>query len=285
MLPSLSYTADRGQGGSDAPAASIPLSPALAGPSALPAVKGFGDRALVLCWHSFLGDSDIVTDFSLAELRAQLDALLALGYRFVDLDDLMAGRIRGSLNIVVTIDDGHRTVPRAVDEVFLPRGIRPALFVYPAIIGAVPYAMAEAELRRLEAEGCAVGAHGYHHLFVTESLYRSDRAEFDKEIYKAKTKTEGLSSLPVLFYAYPFGAYSPITTLEVAKAGYSHGFAVRPGFVYAEPGLNLDFELPRLVVRRDNWQEILGLLVRNAVEARRLEAQLRSGGGDERAGK
>jgi peptidoglycan/xylan/chitin deacetylase (PgdA/CDA1 family) len=247
------------------------------GPAPAPAAGRLGDRALVLCWHSFLGDPSLETDFSLGELKAQLASLSALGYRFVDLDDAMAGRITGSLNLVATIDDGHRTVPKAVEEAFLPLGIKPALFVYPAIIGSVPYAMADAELRRLGSEGCRIGAHGYHHLFVTEALFRSDRAEFDKEIYKAKTKTEGLSGLPVLFYAYPFGAYSPVTTREVEKAGYSFAFAVRPGFIYADPALNLDFEIPRVVLRRDNWDEVYAFLKRNAEGARELEAQLLTG--------
>lgn len=231
----------------------------------LPDPSDFQDRALILCWHTFLGASSVDTDFSKAEVAAQLDALQALGYRFVDLEDVLAGRISGPLNLVATMDDGHRTVPAGVEGVFLPRGIRPALFIYPAIIGSIPSAMDDAGLHRLQAEGLLVGAHGYHHLFVTEDLYKSDRAEFEKEIFKAKDKTEALSRQPVLIYAYPYGAYSPITIAEVARAGYAWGLAVRPGFVYAQPSLNQDYELPRLVVTRTNWKDIYALLERNAL--------------------
>lgn len=231
----------------------------------LPPISAFQDRALVLCWHTFLGVSSLDTDFSKAEVAAQLDALFRLGYRFVDLEDLLAGRLAGRLNIVATMDDGHRSVPAGVEEVFLPRGIKPAQMIYSAIIGSIPSAMDDAALHRLQAQGLAVGAHGYHHLFVTEDLYKSDRAEFEKEIYKAKDKTEALSRLPVLIYAYPYGAYSPITIAEVARAGYAWGLAVKPGFVYAEPALNQDYELPRLVVTRANWKDIYALLERNAL--------------------
>ncbi len=231
----------------------------------LPDPTAFRDRALVLCWHTFLGASSVDTDFSKVEVAAQLDALQALGYRFVDLEDALAGRIEGHLNLVATMDDGHRSVPSGVEGVFLPRGIRPALFIYPAIIGSIPSAMDDEGLRRLQAEGLMVGAHGYHHLFVTEDLYKSSRADFEKEIFKAKDKTEALSRLPVLIYAYPYGAYSPITITEVARAGYAWGLAVRPGFVYAEPSLNQPYELPRLVVTRANWKDIYALLERNAL--------------------
>ena len=247
----------------DAPAISLAAWEGGLGPR--PGTSALADRALILCWHTFLGLASLDTDFSKAEVGTQLDALLALGYRFVDLEDLLSGRVEGRLNLVATMDDGHRSVPEGVEAAFLPRGIRPALFIYPAIIGSIPSAMDDSALHRLQAEGLTVGAHGYHHLFVTEELWKSDRAEFNKEIYKAKDKAEALSRLPVLMYAYPYGAYSPVTTTEVARAGYAWGLAVRQGFVYAEPSLNLPYELPRLVVTRANWKEIYALLERNAL--------------------
>ncbi len=224
----------------------------------------FADRAILLCWHSFLGDPSLPTDFSLAELRSQLDSLAALGYRFPSFSDLAAGRLEGPRNIVVTIDDAHRTVPSAVDRVFAERGIRPSLFVYPAVVGTTGFSMDDAGLRRLSLAGSFVGAHGYHHLFVTEDLYRRDRAAFMKEIYKAKEKTEAITALPVLAFAYPFGALSPVTKEEIVRAGYAYGVAVKPGFVYGQAVLDDALELPRLVVTRDNWPEILALLRRNA---------------------
>jgi peptidoglycan/xylan/chitin deacetylase (PgdA/CDA1 family) len=223
-----------------------------------------GDRALVLCWHSFLGRPDFGTDFSIAELGKQLDALLALGYRFLSLEDLLFGRFEGRLNLVATIDDGHRTVPAAFLKAFQSRGILPAIFVYPAIIGSTSYSMDKAQLRSLRDSGCLIGAHGYYHLYVTEELYRSDRAAFEKEIFTAKAKVETLSALPAYVYAYPFGAFSPITKTEVARAGYAFALAVRGGFVYADQRMNDPYELPRSVVTRDNWSELLAFLSRNA---------------------
>jgi peptidoglycan/xylan/chitin deacetylase (PgdA/CDA1 family) len=221
------------------------------------------NRAFILCWHSFLGKDSLNTDFSLDELAAQLDALKALGYRFIDLDDALFGRIEGSRNLVATIDDGHRTISAAYEKVFAPRGIKPALLVYPAVIGASPYFMKDADLKTLADSGCSVGSHGYYHLYVTEKLYRSDRASFDKEIFKAKTSVETLTGLPSFVYAYPFGALDRITKLEVARAGYAFALAVKPGFVYADSRLNDRYELPRTVVLRDRWDGLIAFLARN----------------------
>jgi peptidoglycan/xylan/chitin deacetylase (PgdA/CDA1 family) len=238
------------------------------GPAALPPVSKFQNRAILLCWHTFLGVASVPTDFSLPELASQIDAIRALGYRFVDLEDALSGRLEGNLNVVATIDDGHRTVPLAVEKVFLPRGIRPTLFIYPAVIGTTSFAMDDYAVQRLGGEGCWIGSHGYHHLFVNEELYRSDRADFDKEIYKGKLKTEEIIDLPVLAFAYPYGALSEVTKIELRRAGYAFGIgafgSVQSGFVYADSALNDEYELPRLVVTKDNWPALRALLERNA---------------------
>jgi peptidoglycan/xylan/chitin deacetylase (PgdA/CDA1 family) len=244
-----------------------------AGASALPAAEvakpfDLTDRAFVLCWHSFLGKKSLNTDFSLEELADQLDELKALGYHFVDLDDALFGRIEGSRNLVATIDDGHRTIAWAYDKVFASRGIQPALLVYPAVIGASPYFLKTEALQALAAAGCAVGSHGYYHLFVTEKLYKSDKAAFEKEIFASKAKVEAITGLPSYFYAYPFGAFDQITKDEVARAGFDFALAVKPGFVYADARLNDRYELPRTVVLRDGWKALTAFLARNAGTAK-----------------
>ena len=224
----------------------------------------FADRAFILCWHSFLGKKSLNTDFGLDELSAQLDELKALGYHFIGLDDALFGRIEGSRNLVATIDDGHRSIAWAYEKVFASRGIKPALLVYPAVIGTSPYFLKIEALRSLVAAGCAVGSHGYYHLFVTEKLYKSDKAAFEKEIFTSKARVEAITGLPSYFYAYPFGAFDRITKDEVARAGFEFALAVKPGFIYADARLNDDYELPRTVVLRNGWEALVAFLARNA---------------------
>jgi peptidoglycan/xylan/chitin deacetylase (PgdA/CDA1 family) len=231
------------------------------------------DRAFILCWHTFLGRKDLSTDFSLGELASQLDVLKALGYRFIDLEDALFGRIEGSRNLVATIDDGHRTILPAYEKVFASRGIKPALLIYPAVIGESPYFLKTADLKTLVDAGCSTGSHGFYHLFVTAQLYKSDKAAFEKEIFKAKTSVEKLTALPSYIYAYPFGAFDQITKDEVARAGYDFGLAVKPGFVYADERLNDRYELPRTVVLRDRWDALVAFLARNVDTAKVVGVQ------------
>jgi peptidoglycan/xylan/chitin deacetylase (PgdA/CDA1 family) len=231
------------------------------------------DRAFILCWHTFLGKKSLSTDFSIDELGAQLDELLALGYRFIDLDDAIFGRIEGSMNLVATIDDGHRTISEAYAKAFAVRDIKPALLVYPAVIDDSPYFMKTDALQKLIDAGCEIGAHGFYHLYVTEKLYKSDKASFNKEIYKAKSSLERMTSRSVFIYCYPFGAYDQITKDEVARAGYAFALAVKPGFIYADPRLNDKFALPRTVVLREGWKDLVAFLARNAGSAKILGPQ------------
>lgn len=222
------------------------------------------DRAFVLCWHTFLGKPSLDTDFSLAELASQVDSLLALGYRFIGLEDLLFGRFSGGKNLVATIDDGHRTVSDAASKVFAARGIAPALFIFPAVIGKSDQYLDPARLAALRDEGSLIGSHGYYHLYLTETLFKRERAVFDKEVYASKSKVEELSGFPAYAFAYPFGTISEVTKVEVARAGYAFGLAVKPGFVYADARLNDPYDLPRTVVTRAAWKETLALLERNA---------------------
>jgi peptidoglycan/xylan/chitin deacetylase (PgdA/CDA1 family) len=244
---------------------------AAAGTESRSSAFDFEDRAFILCWHTFLGKESIPTDFSLAEFAAQIDRLRSLGYRFVTMEDLIFGRVRGSLNLVVTIDDGNHSVPAAYEEVLAPRGIVPAIFIYPAVIGTTFFAMKDSGVRELRDAGCIVGAHGYHHLFINQYLYDHDRALFNEEVFKSKVKVEAITGLPVYIFAYPYGAYSDITIRELKVAGFRFAFAVRRGFVYADSRLNSRYELPRTVVRRDQWADLLAFLERNAAEAKKRD--------------
>ncbi|MDA8426570.1 MAG: polysaccharide deacetylase family protein [Treponema sp.] len=245
---------------------SLPLSPAVGSRTAVPALD-FYDRAVVLCWHTFLGKESIPTDFSVPEFAAQIDTLRSLGYRFATMEDLVFGRIRGPLNLVVTIDDGNHSVPEAYEKVLAPRGIEPAIFIYPAVIGTMFFAMKDSAVRELRDAGCVIGAHGYHHLFINQNLYDHDRFFFNEEVFKSQEKVGEITGLPAYLFAYPYGVYSDITIRELMVAGYRNAFAVRTGFVYADSRLNSPYELPRIVVRRDQWKELLDFLERNAAAA------------------
>lgn len=210
-------------------------------------------RAIILDFHSFLGNGSSNIDLSLEELAAQLDSMSALGWSFATLQDAMAGRISGSHNVVITIDDGNHSVYRAWKEVFQPRGIRPFLFVYPAVIlGGQAFAITGEQLREMAAAGCGIGAHGYHHNPVSDKAWAKDPRDFMAEIRRPAAAIERLTGSRPLAYAYPFGVFSARAQEALAAEGYLWAFAADERIVpvaFSDPALD-HLAVPRTIVYR-----------------------------------
>lgn len=210
-------------------------------------------RVVILDYHSFLGNETSNIDLSLEELAAQLDSMSALGWTFVSLQDAMAGRITGTRNLAVTIDDGNHSVYRAWKEVFQPRGIRPFLFVYPAVIlGGKDFALTGAQLRQMAAAGCGVGAHGYHHNPVSDKAWIRDPEDFMMEIRKPAGGIERITGTRPLAFAYPFGVFSTRAEEALAAEGYLWAFAADERIVpvaFSDPRLD-HMAVPRTIVYR-----------------------------------
>jgi peptidoglycan/xylan/chitin deacetylase (PgdA/CDA1 family) len=225
--------------------------------------RGRGASVVILDYHTFLGKKGDNLDFSATELASQLDAMSALGYRFVSLEDAIAGRIAGRANIAITIDDGNHSVYGACREVLLPRGIRPTLFIYPAIVlSRLSYALAPEELAGLMCDGCIIGAHGYNHNPLSDKAWEKSRKSYWNEIALPAQAIAGITgSVPVIF-AYPFGKASARAEKDLAEADYEWAFTADADFG------PVDFDAPdldhmavhRTIVYRWNYPKILKAL-------------------------
>jgi peptidoglycan/xylan/chitin deacetylase (PgdA/CDA1 family) len=210
-------------------------------------------KAVILDYHSFLGNGKSNLDFSEAELAAQLDEISSMGYRFVSLQDAVAGKLEGSANIVVTIDDGNHSIYAAFKDVFEPRGIKPYLFVYPAIVlGRLRYALTPERLVELSLALCGVGAHGYHHNAVTDKTWARDPKDFMDEIERPGPALARILGAAPTMFGYPFGVYSRRAEEAVAAAGYSWAFAGDDKVTqvsFSDPGLDR-MAVPRTIAYR-----------------------------------
>jgi peptidoglycan/xylan/chitin deacetylase (PgdA/CDA1 family) len=225
-------------------------------------------KAIILDYHTFLGNGKSNIDYSEKELAEDLDEIKAMGYTFVNLDDAIAGKIEGKANIVITIDDGNHTVYPAFKDVFEPRGITPYLFIYPAIvIGHVRYALTPEKLRFLAQAGCGIGAHGYHHNAVTDKTWARDPKDFMTEIKRpGPALAKILGTAPTMF-GYPFGVYSRRAEDAVAAAGYSWAFAADDKVrqvSFDDPALD-HMAVPRTITYRYN-RKLLMKALRNFLD-------------------
>jgi peptidoglycan/xylan/chitin deacetylase (PgdA/CDA1 family) len=217
-----------------------------------------GGEVVILDYHSFLGSKTSSLDFPEEDFAAQIDRYLAVGYNFVTLEDAISGRTEGIANLVLTIDDGNHSVYAAVKDVLLPRGIRPDLFIYPAVIGRESHFLTADQLRELAAAGCGIGAHGYHHDYVTDGAWERDPKDFMREIALPGPALERITGARPGLFAFPFGLGSKRAEEELAKAGYLWAFgaadALRP-VRFDDPVLDRYF-VPRTIVYHWNREAV-----------------------------
>ena len=221
-------------------------------------------KVIILDYHTFLGSKRSSLDYSLQELGAQLDHITSLGYHFVSLEDAIAGRIEGDDNVAITIDDGNRSDFEAYEHVFASRGIKPELFVYPFIVGRSPHALTPEQLKSLSEAGCAVGAHGFFHEYMSESAYRKDPRKVMMEVTRPAPALERITGLRPTLFAYPFGNGCPEVEDALRDAGYQWAFSAgdKPKVVdFSDPALD-HFNVPRVIVYHWNREQIFSFLAK-----------------------
>jgi peptidoglycan/xylan/chitin deacetylase (PgdA/CDA1 family) len=200
----------------------------------------------------------------LADFRRHIDQLSRAGFTFIDAEGVLAflhGRGAPARSVLLTFDDGHRSVEHAAD-VMERRGIPGVAF---AISGALddrerdfsglgPH-LDEAGLRRLVRYGFEIGAHSETHPRLTQTT--------DLELWSetagalGRLRTAGLGR--VRLFAYPYGDYDRRVRDGVERAGALAAFTVDPGLIRRADDR---FTLRRIeIFRGDN-----GLAFRTKVE-------------------
>lgn len=215
----------------------------------------------VLCYHAFVDRKDPYS-VRMETFKEQLRELKKNGFTFVTFEDVTNNRVNGNKNILVTIDDGNKSVYEAYFSVMKPLGIKPVLGIYPAIISNRKYAMNWDEVKKLYNEGCYIASHGYHHMYLSEKYFKQDRAGFMKEIYQSKKVLEAKLGCKIDTMLYPFGVYSEIAISELKNAGYRYGFSIEPKMASVPFADN--FHINRYMITKPAGKGIIARITKNA---------------------
>ncbi|MCX7883362.1 MAG: polysaccharide deacetylase family protein [Brevinematales bacterium] len=216
----------------------------------------------ILCYHTFSTNMSSAYNFRPEVFKAHLEHVKEAGYRFVSWQDLVSTNLTGRKNILITIDDANISI-RNVEEILDAFGIRPVLFVYPAIIGRVSYALKWEDIRRLQSKGWTIGVHGYYHLFVNQKLYETNQEGFWREIRLSKHVLQNRLNTPMSLFAYPFGVYSSITIEALQKEKYEYAFTIGGKPTHWPPPD--PYQIPRYLMTPQMWNHLVRLLVRTNI--------------------
>lgn len=219
------------------------------------------DKVFVLCFHTFLGKEKVDLDTSIADFNANLLELKKMGYTFVSMEDIKNNKIKGTKNLLITIDDGHETAYEAYKKVLKPLGIKPVMAIYPAIIGVSKSFMTWDQVKELSKDGVYIASHSYRHQFVNQKLFNKDKKAFEEEIYKSKSILEEKLGKTIDTFVYTYGIRSDITVDYLKKAGYKYAFTIDWGAVAFPINSNKNLlELPRYMFAKKEWKNEIKII-------------------------
>jgi peptidoglycan/xylan/chitin deacetylase (PgdA/CDA1 family) len=193
-------------------------------------------RASILVYHRFgpvVADSMTVRT---STFRAQLQYLKDHGYRVVPLRVLVAHFLRRGPapppgSVVITADDGHRSVITDMLPLVREYGVPVTLFIYPSAISNASYALTWDHLKALERTGLFdVQSHTYWHPNFKLEKRRLAPAAYRESVLMqlARPRTVLREKLGVAadLIAWPFGIYDEELLQFAAQAGYVAGLTL-----------------------------------------------------------
>jgi peptidoglycan/xylan/chitin deacetylase (PgdA/CDA1 family) len=148
----------------------------------------------------------------------QMNLLYQWGYQSISVELLVRAIQEGAQlppkPVLLTFDDGSETTYTTALPIMQRYRFTGAAYIVYHYVG-ITHHMSEDEIRALYAAGWEIGSHGLSH---TELTARPER-QMD-EIVQSRRRLEALLGVPVLSFAYPFGAYDSDSLHYVHFAGY-----------------------------------------------------------------
>ena len=172
---------------------------------------------IVLCYHS-VANFDWKYNVTPNDFYQQISYLLT-GYRPVTLDQLTTSV---TPSFTLTFDDGYKSILNT-KEYLKTNNIKPVLFLL-----AKPEnlnhretenqleLLSDRDIRLLITDGWEIGSHGSQHPDYWQLTDRDIRAE----IIESKKILESKYQVPVRYFSYPKGRYTPPIINRVKLAGY-----------------------------------------------------------------
>jgi peptidoglycan/xylan/chitin deacetylase (PgdA/CDA1 family) len=148
----------------------------------------------------------------------ELNLLYQWGYKTISLELLVKAIREGAelppKPILLTFDDGSETVYENALPIMQRYHFTGVSYIVYHYVGIRNYMNAD-QIRALYAAGWEVGSHGLSHTDLTTRPAR----QMD-EIVESRRRLEALLGIPILSFAYPFGAYDSDSLHYVHQAGY-----------------------------------------------------------------
>ncbi len=192
----------------------------------------------VLVYHRFAPVASGETTIQTAKFEAHLRWLAQHGIRVAPLREaveiLCGTRQATGPMVVITADDGHRSVYSEMFPLIERYRVPVTLFIYPTAISNAPYALTWEQLRTMQRSGLVdVQSHTWWHPdFRKEKARRSEadyRAFVDLQLTRSRTLLEKELGTHVDLLAWPFGVVDADLERAAREADYLAAFGYAGG--------------------------------------------------------
>ena len=204
-------------------------------------------KVAILTYHRFVpGNRKCnLLSVSAASFRSQLEYLRKNGYTVVSFSDL-ADFIEGKgpmppKSVILSIDDGYKSVYQVAYPVLREFGYKATAFVYTDFVGAQA-AMNWAEMKEVTASGLIdIQPHSKTHTNLTLRQDGESEAAYSKRILEeVKHPTRAIRKnlkIPIHTFAFPYGAENDTVLAALKAEGFRLGATVTAGGnpVFAHP--------------------------------------------------
>jgi peptidoglycan/xylan/chitin deacetylase (PgdA/CDA1 family) len=215
----------------------------------------------VLVYHQFAEKSTNRMTVSREAFEAQMRLLRDKGYRVIPLEQLVAfTEYRAQIpekSVVITIDDGWRTMYDIAFPILRKYGYPATLFVYTQLISGGAKTLSWEQVREMAAQGLDVQCHTVTHrnLALQQDGESAEQyfAAVQREIADATRLIEQKTGRRPTVLAYPYGETNGLAIELLRKQGYRAAFSVvreanpffAPSFRLARSMIYGDFDLAR----------------------------------------
>ncbi|VVD62894.1 Poly-beta-1,6-N-acetyl-D-glucosamine N-deacetylase [Pandoraea morbifera] len=226
---------------------------------------------LILVYHRFSAQSADSTTVRIDTFTSQVRFFTLRGFRIVPLADVLAWHAGGQDTLperalVLTADDGHRSVFEVLWPALAPHPVPITLFVYPSAISNTTYAMTWDQLRGLARSGeVDIESHTYWHPNFRAERARRSPNDFERfardQLRRSRARIEEETGKCVRLLAWPFGIYDATLEALAREAGYRYAFSIdaRP----VTPGSDA-MAMPRYLMTQQCGTNCLKNMLRDA---------------------
>jgi peptidoglycan/xylan/chitin deacetylase (PgdA/CDA1 family) len=191
----------------------------------------------ILTYHRFSDDCQSPLCMPTAVFKQQMRYLKENGYHALTPEELLAFlEYRQPLpkqSVLITIDDGYRSVYDIAYPILRETGFAATVFIYTELIDVAPVALTWNQLMEMKQGGLAIGSHTITHSDLTLPKEGESKADYaarvEKELAGSKQIIDRRLGQDTWVLAYPYGNYDQKIVAASKQTGYKLAMSVKRG--------------------------------------------------------